>query len=296
MKKLIVLLMTLLMVPVVFGQDYEPPVSLLDCSTPESGDDCRGFQIIDMNGDGLLDIVTSHGIANVQELKVWYHKPVLPSLGLIAHWGFDDASNLGKDSNDNHHQGINTGVTQTTGIIGSAASFDGSTALIQVPAHVDLEPTDALTVSLWAKFSQTNNPDGILIDSSHGGDKKGWVMGYNGTSGVLSFSYGNQVTWHTAIPTSDVADDVWHQITGLFDGSTINIYVDGDLEHTVTYSGTASPSGRDINIGAWTEGGSLARYFNGLIDDIRLYNRAITDQEICALAQKDWDETTSQCY
>jgi hypothetical protein len=72
--------------------------------------------------------------------------------GLVGYWKFDDPSNLGLDSSGNGNNGTAYNATSVDGKIGTALEFSGNLdSYVEVPPNDSLNPTDALTISLWAK-------------------------------------------------------------------------------------------------------------------------------------------------
>ena len=74
---------------------------------------------------------------------------------------------------------------------------------------------------------------------------------------------------------------VWYQIAGTFDGSTVKTYVNGVLDRQVSASGILSSTTYAIDLGKTADGTN--NYFNGLIDDARVYNRALSAAQLAAL-------------
>jgi hypothetical protein len=78
-----------------------------------------------------------------------------------------------------------------------------------------------------------------------------------------------------------IMDNQWHHVAAVFDGSNSKFYLDGVLKETVPFSGTPALNTRDLFIGKHY---SLGRYFHGIIDEVRIYNRALSDTEILQLS------------
>jgi hypothetical protein len=90
--------------------------------------------------------------------------------------------------------------------------------------------------------------------------------------------------WQKNEKIQNIMNSNFHHIVGSIIGNTMNLYIDGLLAQTITtpYSQTSSCWNGDIQIGRnWS---SFTDYFNGKIDDIRIYNRALTQEEITYLA------------
>ncbi|EDN72618.1 conserved hypothetical protein [Beggiatoa sp. SS] len=171
----------------------------------------------------------------------------------------------------------------------NAYQFDGKDDYIQVAHNSTLNATPTgFTISTWIKANLTQQNDlSVIIEKSHS-DYEGWVMqSFNTHIGGVPYSPG--FSWgmgHEGTPDSDktssisgleLLDTQWHYLTGVFDGTTTKLYIDGILISNKTYAWTPVPNTGNLYIGDWWEG---SRNFSGIIDDIRIYNRALSDSEI----------------
>jgi hypothetical protein len=212
--------------------------------------------------------------------------------GLVAYYPFNGNAN---DESGNNNTGTVTGAVLTSdrsGAPNSAYFFNGTSAYIRVPNNQSFDVTPAgFTVASWFKADPSQpDPTGIydLIDKSHGSngsydDHAGWaVQFFNGGGTHFAVGTGTSFPWQTADSTGPILDNTWHHISGTFQGSTIKIYIDGVLKSTVTLSPGETPlsNTRDLFIGRHY---ALGRYFRGTIDEVRIYNRALSDSEIALL-------------
>jgi hypothetical protein len=78
--------------------------------------------------------------------------------------------------------------------------------------------------------------------------------------------------------SANINDNQWHHVAGVYNGSKMDLYVDGKLDASQTASGSLNVSATNVYIG-----GSPSQSFNGLVDDVRIYNRALSADEIEAL-------------
>ncbi len=140
------------------------------------------------------------------------------------------------------------------------------------------------TVAAWIKTSTTGEV--VTWGTASAGEK--WVFRVqdtNGQDGAIRVEVGGGYI----VGKTDVRDDVWHHVAAVLeegdsDVSDVKLYVDG-VEET-PYSAVSpetinTASGADVKIGVFS---GSNRYFNGLIDDVRIYNRALSPEESAALA------------
>jgi hypothetical protein len=187
------------------------------------------------------------------------------------------------DSSGNGHHGTLIGdATFANGVLGSAFLLDGSGDYVAIANHPSLEPTSALSVAAWVSMGPISGIV-LIVDSSHGFvDSAGWSL-QTSAVGQISFAYGNNIFFPELLSNSEIDDSAFHHVAGVFDGTTMSIYVDGLLENQIAYVGTPQPSGRELRIGASWGGGVTNREVNGLIDDVRVYNHALSATEIRSL-------------
>jgi hypothetical protein len=199
--------------------------------------------------------------------------------GLVGWWKLDDGSGtVAKDSSGNGNDGTIVGNPQwVQGKINGALEFDGTGDNINA-ASVQLSP-NAFTLTLWF------NSNSALGASSTREDLLYWQVGNgrphitfnrSGTGEIglwpnIGGDFNGPVT-----TTRSWAAGTWYHITGTFDGTSFKIYVNGTLENVVDHPGTHSAAS-GLLIGCRT---NQRNYFRGKIDDVRLYNRALTQEEI----------------
>jgi hypothetical protein len=212
--------------------------------------------------------------------------------GLVAHYPFNGNAN---DASGNGNDGTVNGATLTANRSGkpnSAYNFDGVDDYIQIVHNDCFNITlSGFTVALWVKAPAPAAQQSLydIIDKSHGHiDYSGWVI--QGDYYSTYFAFGAEYGWDNIASIDDVGtlllNNNWHHITGVFDGSNIKIYLDGTIKQTVFSRGTPANNTRDLFIGKhW----ALGREFNGAIDDVRIYNRALSEAEIQTLYDSDDD-------
>jgi formylglycine-generating enzyme required for sulfatase activity len=192
--------------------------------------------------------------------------------GLVAHWNFDEASgDTVNDSSGNNHNGtIYGGATRIDGISGKALNFDGEDDYVDIAGTSNLHLLSGFTLSAWARF--TNHIDDGSIVGKHAGQPNGYVLG------VLQDKFDFYFQNTRLLTANTYSDGQWHHIAGTYDGISHlqNFYVDGELvqSQTITYDITNSAN---ITIG------KTSTAFEGNIDEVRIYNRALNEAEIMNL-------------
>jgi len=198
---------------------------------------------------------------------------------LVGYWKFDETSGItAQDAAGNGNDGTLNGDPQwVAGRLGGALEFDGDGDYVDCGDDPIFNITGQITVACWIKVSQftidwqaifTMGDDSWRLQRQTATDNLCWACtGVNGTPGDW-WLYGS----------ANVNDGEWHHAAGVYDGSKYYLYVDGDLDASKDTSGTMSVSSYPVYIGANAQ--QSGREFAGLIDDVRVYKRALTDVEI----------------
>lgn len=169
----------------------------------------------------------------------------------------------------------------------TAVEFDGTDDYISIPDITAINPTAKITVEAWIKadaYSTTNFGNSILCKHGWASGNKGYVLRC-GDNGKAGFNIANASgVWVEVVSASIMKTGIWYHVAGTFNGDSVSIYINGNLEASVPYSGAMSPStGLAAKIGdlAYTTGGT--RLFKGQIDEVRVWNTALTKTTI-----RDW--------
>jgi hypothetical protein len=210
------------------------------------------------------------------------------SAGLVAHWQFDEGSGTSTvDSSGNGHDGTLQGDPQwVAGMIGSGAlSFDGSDGLVDVGHDESLSITDELTITVWVKVSDLSTfyflvckqPSGTAADNYPGN----YEFRTEANTGALQFGHqeaeGQQYTFYTS-ETSITAEQWYHVAVSFTKGGLVEFYVDGvpaGSSEQLTNFGILNDE--PVRIGGRKDGYS---FFNGILDDVHLYDRALSAVQI----------------
>jgi hypothetical protein len=208
--------------------------------------------------------------------------PNLPTSGLVGYWNLDEGSGTtAADSSGNGNTGTlqNSPAWTTSGKDAGALTFNGSNQYVNIPSSASLQFSGAFTASVWLKTTGLNSSAQSMIIGNEAWPNTGWEMLDNGQYGAVIMFRVLPSTASTNFPRSLVNDGVWHNIVGVDDGTNIELYLDGILMNTYPAS-TFTNNAAALNIGDENGGGG---YFPGTIDDARIFNRALSAQEIWQL-------------
>ena len=156
----------------------------------------------------------------------------------------------------------------------TAAEFSGSGVF--VPSYFGLDLVgNAVSIEVWAKGGP-QTPFAYLVSKSDWNGTIGYSL-YAGVNGTLRFFVGTG-TLQITDEAGFTWDGAWHHIVGVYDGSTVNLYVDKVLVASTPASGDiASSFGTPLTIGRFNGGGFT---FAGDLDEVAVYNYALTSDQI----------------
>jgi len=204
--------------------------------------------------------------------------------GPVAWWQAE--GNANDSAGANHGTYIGT-VTYVPGVMGQAFSFNGSA--VRVPNYSSLNfGTGPFSGALWVK---TIDGSGFLVDKDiPGRGRRDWFVYLTG--GRARFVVGRGDYWRDYGVTSAVPinDGEFHHVAWVREGTTLRIYIDGALSSTAWAPRTNVNNGVEFAIGAEiTYGTRLINTLIGVIDEVRLYNRVLSAEEIQAFLNQPPD-------
>src|SRR6266850_6648920 len=206
------------------------------------------------------------------------------SPGLVAAYSFNEGSGgTVADSSGNNLTGTIVGATWTTGgRYGNALSFNGTSSYVDLGNPAALQLTGSITLEAWVNAAANPADDGQIVAKSNG--SAGWQFKTSPDTGPHTFGLavsGNSSSVTQRYSTTVRSLNTWYHVAGVYNATTgtMDIYVNGTLNDGIL-SG-AIPNAQfnqnvNVNIGRRTGG----YYFNGIIDELRIYNRALSQAEI----------------
>jgi len=197
--------------------------------------------------------------------------------GLVGHWTFDGADTTATqvlDKSGQNNTGTRTGGTSATvGKLGQAMKFNGSSNITFTSTLLNI--TGPVSVSAWVKVGAFSDYQMIVARGQGNAQSTQYELRID-PGGTADFLITNGSSAFNATKSVGEAG-VWKHIIGVFDGTTLKVYVNGIKGTDATLTGTQSTTTQGFEIGS-RAGGSYK--INGSIDDVRVYSRALSASEV----------------
>ncbi|MER7505870.1 LamG-like jellyroll fold domain-containing protein [Nonomuraea pusilla] len=202
-----------------------------------------------------------------------------PSEGLVAAYGMEEgAGTTVGDSSGEGNAGTATSATWTAGKYGNALSFTGTNgSWVTIPHRDSLRLTAGMTISAWVMPSVTNGYRTLVMKDHANGSAYG-LYASNGTAPSAWMLKSDNSGSHAIIDgTTALPTGTWSHVAATYDGATARLYVNGIQVAQTAASGPLLDDGGALHIAGNTRWGE---YFAGAIDEVRIYNRPQTAEQI----------------
>jgi hypothetical protein len=226
----------------------------------------------------------------VMATKIVPTTPIMPETsidlqnGLVAYYPFNGNAN---DESGNRNDGEVVGAVlapDRNDKPDSAFEFDGVNSYIYVKDRESLKLTMGLTIAAWVKTSQSLPFAGIIVKANPVEPTTGYTLCVDDKQKLRAYiMWSHPVDMAMVESEIKITDGKWHFIAVTYDGEFARLYIDGMLDGTDFYMRGANGNTEPLLIG-WDQSTWLShRHFEGSIDDVRLYNRALNNYELKSL-------------
>lgn len=258
------------------------------CSDDSDGDGLSDVEELALGTDPLRPDTDGDGFSDGDEVAAGSDPldansvPQTVDTSLVGWYSFDTGTTALADSSGNGHHGSCTSGggcpahVGTDGMPAGALNFAGSGNFVDLANESAFDFTTTFTVALWMKANNLGNTWAQLV----GKGDSAWAIERQGSTNNLSFT--TFAPFPDNLPgTTNVADGQWHHVAAVYDGQTKRLYIDGQLDAQRTYSQSVSTNNIPVRLGFNTE--YPTGEYNGLLDDVRMYNRALSQAEVANL-------------
>lgn len=197
---------------------------------------------------------------------------------LVAYWKLNESSGLVANDSVLSHQGIlvNGPTWTTSGKIGNALQFDGTNDYVEISHQADLSLAGQVSITAWIYKSSNGGTDIIL----HKGATT-TSFSLQTKSSKLEFTIVDSKVWNCT-GSFTLALNTWYHVAATYDDSTdtVKLYLNGALRDTIACAGVMTPNSEALYLGRDT---SMSSMYAGRLDEVRLYNKALSDSEVLAI-------------
>jgi glucose/arabinose dehydrogenase len=200
--------------------------------------------------------------------------------GLVAAYGFDEGAGTAvADQSGNANHGATTATSwSAAGRFGGALSFNGTSSYVSVPDSNSLDLTGAATLEAWVRPAALGTTAKswrtVLFKHQSMGMKYALYANNGGSRPVAQLNVGGE---RNVAGTSQLALNAWTHLAATYDGAVMRMYVNGSQVATKAQTGAMTASTGALRIGGNSVWGE---WFSGLIDDVRIYDRALAPAEV----------------
>ncbi|MEK7579408.1 MAG: LamG-like jellyroll fold domain-containing protein, partial [Patescibacteria group bacterium] len=208
--------------------------------------------------------------------------------GLQGYWRFEDdtGATVARDSsgkgNDGVLQGVDAAMAWVSGQVGGALHLDGVNDYVEVSDQDSISLTGDLTIAVWVKVDDFANFNGI-VGKTRNNIPNPYDFYLSQTSGMPQFFMGNGTGFAVVSGTSAPTLGVWQHLVVVKSGITVTHYRNGSTNGSGPLVTTIADGGRTLRIGSRDDGVTRMK---GAVDDLRIYNRALSPTEVSKLSQQ----------
>ena len=199
---------------------------------------------------------------------------------LVGWWRLDEGTGTTAfDSSGNGNDGTILGNPQwVAGMIGGALDFDGDGDYVDCGNDPIFDITEEITLTVWVNANDILN-----------GENNCW-LGKGDNTYAIKHQTGNYLEffifdgeWHSTNYTTDIEslNGDWHHMAGTYDGSELKFYLNGELAANLVYSSTIGTAAHNVTLGENSQ--ATGRYFDGMLDDARIYNEVLSQDDIVSV-------------
>jgi hypothetical protein len=234
---------------------------------------------------GLIDEVRVYNRAlTADEIATDMNAPIgggtSTPAGPVLALAFDEAAGTtATDASGHGNNGTLTGATRTTaGKFGGALSFNGVSDTVTVADTDSLDLTSEMTLEAWVKPSAAGNWRTAILKETAAGLAYALYASTDASTPAAYVNLGGALD-QSAAGAAALSTTDWTHLAATYDGATVRLYVNGALAGSASLSGALTTSAGALRIGGNSVWGE---FFAGLIDEVRVYNRALSAAEIAA--------------
>jgi len=233
--------------------------------------------------------ITPGGIPYLSErlhYNIWFDELTIVPAGLVGYWRLNqnsgtrafDESGAGNDATLFN---MDPGSDWVSGRAGNGLDFDGSDDYLDCGGSNAFE-LNQITIACWVNSTESAAYR-QLVCKNQGAGMNSYYLSLNNLRPAVFLGGTSNEGWHQAF--TSLTPGQWHHVAFTYDGNRVIIYIDGSADRVISpVTGTVNPnSGTPVWIGSRSD--IAGREFDGVLDDVRIYNRPLRSSEIVLLSR-----------
>ncbi len=231
-------------------------------------------------------------LAGLLILAAWSDTHATLSDGLIMHYTFEDENDLGFDSSGNDNHGLATKVLPIKGRVGRGAFFGGD-GMIVAQDFQNYDWGNAVTVCTWIRRTEPAMDYQGIVNAGYSAkgswEVRLWPDNENAVLSAGVVSLAGPEPSDAQSPSTVVGE--WYHVAFTYDSERFRFYVNGRLQPSAAKDlGAIRSMKQAVMVGSSGADSPRPQHFKGIIDEVRIYERALSEDEILALAAEGAEE------
>ena len=233
--------------------------------------------IADQDYSFFVRCIDSLGHANLDDFEIAFTFAGLET-GLAGHWPFEEGRGAAAaDASGNiRHGSLVSGPVWRAGRTGGGLALSGRGAHVAIDASSGLNDLEIFSATAWIKLPASGREQ-VIVDQRIDWDE-GFAMYVNTSGRLLAYLNEDSLTGSARLD-----DDAWHHVAAVYDGEELKLFVDGQQDGSDWMDEGAMAAEGGFRIGGPTWDREDPSYFSGVLDEVRLYNRPLSDEEVNGL-------------
>lgn len=206
-----------------------------------------------------------------------------PGIQGVGHWTLDEGTGTtAADTSGTHPLSLLGGPAWVPARVGTGLQFDGATQSAETKGKVLTTDGRNYSVSAWVRLDKADGAFQTVV-SEDGDANSAFFLQYSGADRQFAFSFASARALATTVGTPKVGQ--WYHLVGVRDlsKSQLQIYVDGTLAGSVSVLGNGDTGTGNLAVGRGKFGGKPVDYLDGAVDEVKVFDRAVTPAEVTAL-------------
>lgn len=202
----------------------------------------------------------------------------------VGMWLFNEGSgDVAKDSSGNSEDGKINGATWVSGKFSKALSFNGTSNYVEVPNVPDLNPKKAMSMGCWVYIKGNIGQHRDIISKDGESSERQYLLTSSDINKFRAHIWTSDGLAHYFDGKISVELETWYHVAQTYDGSVLRLYVNGQEDGSINFSGDIIVTNQPVRIGGGANPGAAPYHTPGVIDEVVIFNVALEKEDIQTL-------------